>query len=92
MNSKNDVWYVEKILNFKIDKKRKNFVIEKSDEYFKYKIKWINNAKTISHSRDVITLTWIMRFTLLRIIIIDIRMKQNNTRTSNDYWIENFQN
>ena len=43
IDDKDDVWYVEQILNSKMNKRRKNSVTEETEDCLKYKIKWINN-------------------------------------------------
>ena len=39
IDKKREVWYIDEILDFKIDKRRKNSIIEKLEECLKYKIK-----------------------------------------------------
>ena len=40
-----NAWQIDKILNFKINRRRKNFITKKRESCFKYKIRWIKNDK-----------------------------------------------
>ena len=42
-NSQEDVWLIDEILNFKINKRRKNSITKERDDCFKYKIRWTRN-------------------------------------------------